>query len=542
MNVAIKIRDYKRFGITAFSLLLVVYFLYGIYFIYSTSFVINGTRYFCLFDDAMISMRYARNLAEGHGLRWNPGGEYVEGYSNFLFVLYMALVHLLPIDGSKVSLIIQLTELILVLYALSIIRKIAEFVAEGSKVIVTSSLFLTAFYYPINNFALQGMDVGPILVIMSLVLLESLRCLQSKVVVSNRLLLLLGIGSLLRVDFLINFLAVPAFLLIARKRFQAKRIMWVLLFIVIFVGGQTLFRYWNFGEFLPNTYYLKVTGISASDRIMKGLAMANFFIRGISVIPFLFAILALIIPKKQNEKLLLAYVFIVQLAYSIYVGGDVWSWFGGADRYVSVVMPFFLILLCYGIFKPLETIPIEGKRLFAFFVCMNILLSISLNTHNYMNLDYVLLKNPPLHVEMHPGAVIIAKVLREVTFPNATITVWRAGITPYFSNRTFIDLLGKNDAKIARERMQIKDWREFHPGHNKWNYTYSIGEKDPDIIYGVDFTLIRYIPDIQKEYISHRFILPTGNEVVFLKKSSPNILWDKLGKIEYNLETPYDEK
>jgi hypothetical protein len=46
-------------------------------FIYESSFVgIDGKRYFCLFDDAMISMRYAWNLSHGFGLVWNPG-EYV---------------------------------------------------------------------------------------------------------------------------------------------------------------------------------------------------------------------------------------------------------------------------------------------------------------------------------------------------------------------------------------------------------------------------------------------------------------------------------
>ena len=40
-------------------------------------------------QDAFISFRYARNLLEGHGLVYNPG-EYVEGYSNFLWVLELA--------------------------------------------------------------------------------------------------------------------------------------------------------------------------------------------------------------------------------------------------------------------------------------------------------------------------------------------------------------------------------------------------------------------------------------------------------------------
>ena len=43
-----------------------------------------------LFDDAYISLRYARNFADGQGLVWNPG-ERVEGYTNFLWTLLLGL-------------------------------------------------------------------------------------------------------------------------------------------------------------------------------------------------------------------------------------------------------------------------------------------------------------------------------------------------------------------------------------------------------------------------------------------------------------------
>ncbi len=42
-----------------------------------------------LADDAFISFRYARNLAHGDGLVWNPG-ERVEGYTNFLWTVVLA--------------------------------------------------------------------------------------------------------------------------------------------------------------------------------------------------------------------------------------------------------------------------------------------------------------------------------------------------------------------------------------------------------------------------------------------------------------------
>jgi arabinofuranosyltransferase len=55
------------------------------------SLTVAEERYWYLGDDAMISMRYAHNLADGIGLVWNPG-ERVEGYTNFLWTMYMAVV------------------------------------------------------------------------------------------------------------------------------------------------------------------------------------------------------------------------------------------------------------------------------------------------------------------------------------------------------------------------------------------------------------------------------------------------------------------
>src|SRR5438874_2259808 len=71
-------------GGRAWSLIAGLFVLWSIAFVLHTSFIaLDGRRYFCLFDDAMISMRYAWNLSHGLGLVWNVG-EHVEGYSNLL--------------------------------------------------------------------------------------------------------------------------------------------------------------------------------------------------------------------------------------------------------------------------------------------------------------------------------------------------------------------------------------------------------------------------------------------------------------------------
>ncbi len=53
-------------------------------------------------DDSYISFRYARNLARGLGLVYNPG-ERIEGYTNFLWTLILALAIKLGLDPVLVS-------------------------------------------------------------------------------------------------------------------------------------------------------------------------------------------------------------------------------------------------------------------------------------------------------------------------------------------------------------------------------------------------------------------------------------------------------
>src|SRR5438552_18050395 len=48
-------------------------------------------------DDALISLRYAKRLLEGHGLTWTDGPR-VEGYSNLLWILLAAGLGALKID------------------------------------------------------------------------------------------------------------------------------------------------------------------------------------------------------------------------------------------------------------------------------------------------------------------------------------------------------------------------------------------------------------------------------------------------------------
>src|ERR671923_2324208 len=82
---------------------------FSAWFIWRASFRVGGWLTFALWDDAMISMRYGRNLAAGDGLVWNAGGERVEGITNPLWTVWMAALHVLPVHSLKISLLVMVS-------------------------------------------------------------------------------------------------------------------------------------------------------------------------------------------------------------------------------------------------------------------------------------------------------------------------------------------------------------------------------------------------------------------------------------------------
>lgn len=121
--------------------------------------------------------------------------------------------------------------------------------------------------------------------------------------------------------------------------------------------------------------------------------------------------------------------------------------------------------------------------------------------------------------------VRMALALREMTTEEATIAVVWAGIIPYFSDRFAIDMLGKNDKVVAREPARrpegVHPLLAFYPGHNKWKYSYSIGELRPDIIaqsWGAREELQPYLDTAYRQEM-----LRTG-ATVYVRKDSRNVV------------------
>ena len=521
----------NRYQIT-FIALLIAFVSYGWAFIQRTAITVDSKQVHALFDDAMISMQYAKNLANGDGLVWNAGGENVEGFSNPLWVLLMAGIHLFPVALTETSLYVKLLSLFFLLLNLVVIKFLAEQMTEN-KLVPLMAVFLTAFYFPLNNWSLQGMEVGLEALLLSSALLLGVRAFKLKAF-SPWMYALFGFGVLLRMDAAAPALAATAAFAWIDERHRRHHLAWGVGAVAAVLGGLTLFRIVYYGDWLPNTYYLKLGGVSLILRVSIGLRRFWDFVWNSNWV--LFAI-PLALPAFDKRKILwpLVAVFLSQVAFSIYVGGDAWEHVGGANRFIASVMPIFFILFAHTFGGLLELIlslrkKKTGRTLLAtniFLIAFSIFSLFSLNTLliNDGIAKWTLVEKP-VFTESVERYAAMGFALKYVTTEDATIAVVTAGNIPYFSERTSIDLLGKNDPIIARGPVHINsslfEPGTYRPGHNKWDYAYSIGELQPDVVAqiweGTDAEAAVYLANYDLVVIDS---IP-----YYFLQDSPNIRWE----------------
>ncbi|MBK8822273.1 MAG: hypothetical protein IPN58_06585 [Anaerolineales bacterium] len=443
-------------------------------FIIGTSFDIKGERYFTLVDDAMISMRYARNLAQGHGLVWNIGQPPVEGFTNLGWTLYMAFLHLFPFAASKISLAVMLTSLVILLANIYVVHQIAQKLFPDSNHAPVLAALITAFYFPLVFWSLRGMEVGLLTLLIDLAILLAISD-HKNIFIS----VLLALAIIVRIDAAIAAVLIAAYLFAKDKRSAMLPVIAVFgtIFIIFY------FQKTYFGELLPITYYQKVTGFSIFDRLRRGLLVLIEFAARDFLALLLFSLAAIFFFKLQRsrEALLLLGIFLAQCAYSIYVGGDYAEpETNAANRFITQGMPALIILFSWMTSRILtdlktaqpQTTFATSKVNPAIPLALMILLLISGEPWFGYSID-----NAPL-LKADIRRVKLALHIAKNTAPEAVIAVHAAGQIPYYSERTTIDLLGLNDPIVAKSAGH----GEFYPGHNKWIYEYSISQLRPDVI------------------------------------------------------------
>jgi hypothetical protein len=525
-------------------LIATIFVIWCLIFIYQISFIgIDGRRYVNLFDDAMISMRYAWNLAHGAGLVWNPG-EYVEGYTNLLMTLFMSLVMVIVDDKRLAVLVIHLSGIALMLGIAYTTMRIAGLISQDEsewhrKWLRILSFTCALFYYPLAYWTLMGMETGLVTLLTLLATLETLKYANKP---NRRSLFLapvyLGLAYLTRPDAVIAAVLILPYLFYETYQQKPPRIHLAHLLAAVgllasFIVGQLIFRWNYYGELLPNTYYLKATGMPLLTQIENGVGFIIPFVQT-SLIALVLMGVALVLNRSkreelQRQKLLLVFIALAFLYYQIWVGGDAWPPYW---RIITSAMMLILIFSVQGIIKIVEFVskkyypqsPVGSTYQSLAVVLLTLLMLAVLNLDFWPELTLV---TRPYEAKSNQNHVNTAIAINNLTTAEATIGVSSAGTVPYYSDRFAIDFLGKSDKYIARLPPDLTGTAHYYkmlslPGHNKYDLNYSIKTLRPTYV-----QIAGWGNQILDDWVEARYVTVNYKGVkLYLRKDSEDVLWD----------------
>lgn len=316
----------------------------------SLPFAFLAKRFDWVCDDAYISFRYAKNLANGLGLVYNPGEEPpVEGYTNLLWVLLMAAVESVHADPTIWSRVLSLS------CAMLLLLWVARFVqrALDSKLLVLA--LTTSFLVSLPSlqvWSTSGLAILPVTLCLFGVYDRLLRDPSQATGVREGIQagLLAACAALLRADALVYLALIFAIAgvtaLLERRREYTRVLLWTGGLLALFLGAQFAWRYSYYGDWLPNTARVKAVGgdeIIRAARHERGLGyVVSYFMTVTSMIVVPLA--SLVLLRRGPHRRFVVHALVVLLgtsAYALRAGGD----FMAFGRFFVPAMPFLALLL-----------------------------------------------------------------------------------------------------------------------------------------------------------------------------------------------------
>lgn len=491
------------------------YLAWGALYIHRTSFVADGERVFCLWDDGMIAMHYARNLVLGHGLRWNPGEAAVQGFSNLGVTLVMAALHLLPLGERTFALAFQVLNLGLLAAVATLAFGGARRIAPTRPAVAVAASLATLGCAPLSVWSLQGADTGLVALWIAAALYAA-----SNPALRGRpwpawLYALLGAGLLLRADMALPYAAI-CLCAVVMPGPRRGRLAIAAAVLAIATASLLTFGALYYGDLLPNTYYLKATGSPRALVLRSGVTQLGDWSLGL--VPAL-GLSALATYRARQDPWVVgaAAIVVAMLAYCVWIGGDWAPQYG--NRMFTPCLPLLAVLSAAGLFPLLEralvdwTAPARAWCLVAVAALVALLANPRAASAEWFSFDASTMYRT-YNARNHARAVY----LREHTDPDTVVGVHWAGVPIYFSERPAVDLLGKSDRHIAKLTVP-----RFSPGHSKWDWDYVMHERRPDIVLRATHGL-RSHPEYLRQYV---VVVRDGEPLFAIRRGSLGKLRDR---------------
>jgi arabinofuranosyltransferase len=443
-----------------------------------------------LVDDSYISLRFARNYADGHGFVFNIG-ERVEGYTCFLWVWLLGTIKRLIANADLVILAKTLGIGFSILGILLIYRFSTYLVTRSPRGEASADalspfpLMLIAANFPFVFWGFSGMETG--LYVSCLVGSSYLFCrylLEPERGVSN-----LFWSSLILVFAMMTrpeAYALPAcnlgFILAARRRDRAKHVVLFLLPLLAVFVPYFVWRYRYYGYPLPNTYYAKVGGGSLS---LSWFGLRYLAAGAVPHIAFIGFIAAKVIRRRRGMNIADYYLLALMLIWAatvIYTGADHFHGY----RFFVYVLPFMYVFSLdeinfrigraadrlSGLFH-IRSRPIIGHSMIALIAFLTFLGLFFFRSEG----SGLMLRRGRTQAERWAP---LGKWFEENTRPEDVVATPVVGAIGYYCHNTILDMLGIVDRVIAHT--PVEDPGLGPKDHNRFNTEYLLGRR-PKYIY-----------------------------------------------------------
>jgi hypothetical protein len=444
-------------------------------------FLIHGRVYFgFLLDDSFITLRYSRNLANGLGPVWN-GGERVEGYTSFLWMLLnagFAKAGLNVVSGALVLSFLALVASLLLVVGLWRVWADEEPPGTGlaSPFLPALAILVLGLVHGVSFWGFSAMETP--LVMMLITAGVYLHLLERR----NRApffasALVLTAAAMTRPEALILVPVTGAFKLgealasERRSRELLRVAIWAALFLALY-GAYFLWRYSYYGYLFPNTYYAKVE--NTVTILSRGLHYVWSNGLNYQKLPLVIGLGVLAVGRRTrvDGAYLLAMVAAWYAAVA-YEGGDVFA----HGRFIVPILPPLVIGGLYGLATLLERVCLAVPRSFVWaapaFALGCLLVAASPWDAGYSS--GIRMEEQALRDRHDLGLW-----LKENVPPDYTIATWAAGAVSYYSELRSLDLFGLNDPVIAHTPIKSFGWGV--PGHERYNLDYVLDVVRPEII------------------------------------------------------------
>ena len=449
-------------------------------------------------DDSYITYLYGRNLAEGHGLRYNVlDDSATAGASNLLHVFISSAFHLLGLDPliatrglgiflfltipiafafmasrcNRVSMSVAMLAAVPLTFAFSLVSGTKLHLVSGMGTMLFTSLNAWVFVWAVLLSTRKG-TLGVKGSLGSALLLTSLALVRPE-------------GAVLAVGYVVAVLLIRAYTHQddaenrAGFRMSVRSLYLMLAFFVAGLAGLIVWKYFTFGQLLENAYYVKSNNhiFGSAGHLLPGLSTTVKFL-SLEYLPLLAIVILGAFSLRLNHKALQPYIILLipSLVVVLLYSKAIHEMASGFRYEYPLLVPLLGVLICVGAALYSKT----RRGFVAVMGVTGIFLPLLMSPGSHDMLQWA--RNPvgsaTSWLSFENDRNSLAKMgldLAETGLGNeATILLSGAGQVPYFSRFHAIDWIGLNNSYLSgRQTLSLEE---------VWDY---LEAQRPDVVYSI---------------------------------------------------------